>query len=245
MYQDLADYLAGELGRPVDLVQGKTYAETNDLVKSGEATLALVCTNPYLQGQDDFGMELLAAPQVNGETVYYSLLIAGTGVEAQSLEDLRGESFAFADPLSNSGRLAPLYALAQLGETPDSFFARTIFTYAHDSSVRAVAGGIVSAAAVDSLVFDYMSAAEPDVTSRVKVLAKWGPFGINPFVVNPRLDPGLKAELRGVLLGMHEDTEGRLILKRLGLDRFVVPGDSIYDSVRAMRVFLRERGLGP
>ncbi len=245
LYAQLADYLAQRLGRPVELVQGKTYAETNDMVKSGEVALALVCTNPYLEGRDDFGMELLVAPQINGEAAYYSFLIVQSGSEARSLADLRGQSFAFTDPLSNSGRLVPVYQLALMGETPDSFFSRTTFTYAHDSSVRAVASGVVAAAAVDSIVFTYMRRAEPDVTAKVKVIEQWGPYGISPIVVNPRLDPGLKAVLRSTLLAMDEDPVGRGVLQALGIDRFIVPDDSIYDSVREMRVFLRERGLGP
>ena len=245
LYQQLADYLGEKLDRPVELVQGKTYAEINDLVKSGDVTLALVCTNPYLQGREDFGMELLVAPQVSGDTVYYSLLIVGSDSTAQSLADLRDASFAFSDPLSNTGRLAPVYQLALLGEGPDAFFGRTIFTYAHDSSIRAVAEGVVAAAAVDSLVFDYMVKTEPEIATQVKVIQKWGPFGINPFVINPRLDAGLKEQLRRVFLEMDRDPPGKAILDDLLIDRFVVPDDSIYDAVREMRSYLREQGLGP
>lgn len=245
LYGELAEYLAQRLGRPVEMVQGKTYAEVNDLVKSKEVALALVCTNPYLEGRDDFGMELLVAPEVGGETVYYSLLIVGRDVQAQSLADLQGRSFAFADPMSNSGRLAPLYQLALMGQTPALFFGRTTFTYAHDRSVRAVASGVVDGAAVDSLVVDYMRRTEPDVVAKVKVIERWGPFGISPVVVNPGLDLTLKAELRSALLGMDEDSMGREVLRRLGVDRFVVPDDGIYDSVREMRAFLRARGLNP
>lgn len=244
-YQQLAAYLAEKLGRPVELVQGKTYAEINDLVKTGEVTLALVCTNPYLQGREEFGMELLVAPQVNGDTVYYSLLIVGRNVQASSLADLRGATFAFSDPLSNTGRLAPLYQLALMGETAESFFSRTIFTYAHDSSIRAVAEGIVTAAAVDSAVFDYLQRTEPSLTAKVKVIDRWGPFGIYPFVVNPHLAPQLKAELRRAFLEMDQDPLGKEILRHLMVDRFVVPDDSIYDSVREMRSYLREHGLTP
>ncbi len=245
LYQQLADYLGDKLGRRVQLVQGKTYAEINDLVKLGDVALALVCTNPYLQGRDDFGMELLAAPEVNGEAAYYSLLIAGRNTNATSLAELRGVTFAFSDPLSNSGRLAPVYHLALLGESPDSFFSRTIFTYSHDSSIRAVADGVVTAAAVDSLVYDYLRAAEPSLAEKVKVLERWGPFGINPLVVNPRLDPQLKAQLRQLFLDMDKDPQGDRILRKLMIDRFVVPDDSIYDSVREMRSYLKEHGLAP
>lgn len=75
MYPELVAYLGRRLGRPAELVQGKTYAEINDLVRTGDVTLALVCTNAYLEGREDFGMEALVVPQVAGETVYYSYLI--------------------------------------------------------------------------------------------------------------------------------------------------------------------------
>jgi len=244
LYQQLADYLGENLGRQVELVQGKTYAEINDLVKSNDVALALVCTNPYLQGQQDFGMELLVAPLVQGEPYYYSLLIVKRDLDVSSLEELRGMTFAFTDPLSNTGRLAPLYQLALRGETPESFFSRSIFTYSHDNSIRSVADGIVDAAAVDNLVYDYLPVTEPDMMAKVKVIEKWGPFGINPFVVNPGLDPALKTQLRDVFLNMDKESGGRELLAEFMIDRFVVPDDSIYDSVREMRNYLQERGLG-
>ena len=245
LYRQLTAYLSTKLARPVELVQGKTYAEINDMLKSGDVTVALVCTNPYLQGKEDFGMELIAAPQVHGELVYYSLLIVNRASRAASLKDLRGASFAFSDPLSNTGRLAPIYQLAKLGTNPDSYFSQTIFTYSHDSSVRAVADRVVTAAAVDSLVYEYLASAEPAVIEKVKVIERWGPFGIGPVVVNPRLDTATKLELQRVFLGMSSDTEGRLILANLQIDRFAVPEDSLYDSVREMRAYLRDRGLAP
>lgn len=245
LYQELADYLADKLDRRVELIQGKTYQEINDLVKSGEAPLAVVCTNPYLQGREDFGMEALAVPVVVGGPYYYSLLVARQGLDADSLEDLRGRSFAFSDPLSNTGRLAPVYQLALLEETPDTFFSRSVFTYAHDNSIRSVAEGIVDAAAVDNLVYEFMLATEPAVVEKVKVVERWGPFGINPVVVNPLLDSELKGTLRQLFLDMDEDARGRSLLRQLMIERFEVPEEGLYDSVLEMRAFLRERGLAP
>src|SRR4030067_3134146 len=88
-YQLLLDYLSDKLGRPVELVQRRTYLEINDLVENGEVDLAFVCTSAYVAGHDKFGMELLAAPQVDKETVYYSLLIVHSSSTAHSMEDLR------------------------------------------------------------------------------------------------------------------------------------------------------------
>lgn len=234
-YRALLEYMSARLDRPVELVQGKTYAEINDLVRSGGVTLAFVCTNAYVQGQEDFGMEAIVIPQVKGETVYYSYLIANKDSAVESLDQLKGKTFAFTDPMSNSGRLVPVYVLSQMGETPESFFSKYIFTYSHDNSIKAVADKLVDGAAVDSLVYDFLAGARPSIVDRTRVIWRSEAYGINPVVVHPGLDPRVKAELREFFLGLDASSEGRDILLGLGIDRFVPPDDRAYDSVRAMR----------
>lgn len=239
LYQTLADYLGRRLKRPAELVQGKTYNEINDLIRAGGVTVAIVCTNAYLEGQEDFGLEALVVPEIRGKTVYYSYLIVPADSPARSLADLRGKTFAFSDPLSNSGRLVPVYHLQQMGETPETFFNRTIFTYSHDNSVHAVMEQLVDGAAVDSLVYEFMADRDPAVRARTRILARWGPFGINPVVVQPQLDPALKDKLRILFLTMHQDAEGQLILSTLGVDRFLPPDVTSYERVRMMRAHVR------
>jgi phosphonate transport system substrate-binding protein len=90
-----------------------------------------------------------------------------------------------------------------------------------------------------------MVISEPEVAERVRVIETWGPFGINPVVVNPLLDRELKDGLREAFLGIDQNPRGRRILRELMIERFVLPEDGIYDSVLAMRDYLRDRGLGP
>jgi len=234
-YAQLVNYLAVRLDMPGELIQGKTYAEINDLVREGNAGLAIVCTNPYIEGQEDFGMQALAVPQVNGQAVYYSYLIVPASSPASGLEDLRGKTFAFTDPLSNSGRLVIVYQLALLNETSESFFFRYIFTYSHEHAIKTVADELVAGAAVDSLIYNYLTAVEPEQVANTKIIVRYGPFGSNPVVVPPGLDPQLKQQLQTLLLTMHQDPEGQQILTSLGIDRFVLPDDAAYDSVRQMR----------
>ena len=231
-YQPLLDYLSGKLDRPVELVQRRTYAEVNDLIESGFVDVAFVCTSAYVDGRERFGMELLAAPQVNGEAVYYSLLIVPKDSAAQSMADLRGKVFAFTDPMSNTGRLYPTYVVQQLGSTPDQFFARTFFTYSHDDAIHAVADGLADGAAVDSLVYDFVVARDPSLAERLRIIHRSPSFGIPPVVVGPGIRPQLKAELQSVLLNMDDDAEGRKGLEAIGVERFVLIDDSAYASVR-------------
>ena len=233
-YEELLTYMEKKLGRQVILILKPNYAEVNDLVRGQRADIAFVCSLPYVKGNADFGMELLVVPQMYGETVYYSYLIVPAESTATSLEDLRGASFAFSDPLSNSGHLVPSYNLFLLGETPDSFFSRYIYTYSHDNSIMAVGDRLLEAAAVDSLVYDQLVAHKPELASKTKIIARWGPYGIPPVVVNPALAPELKQQLRDFFLDLDKSSEGQKILSNLAIDKFVVVSDEAYDSIREM-----------
>lgn len=238
-YHDLVTYMGQRLGRPVRLFQRGTYAEVNDLLKNREIDLAFVCAGALLEGERQFGMEALVVPQMRGQTVYYSYLIVHRASRAERLEDLRGRSFAFSDPLSNSGRLVPVYQLALRGETPERFFSRTVFTYSHDNSILAVADRLVDGAAVDSLVYDYLQARNPEAVRDTAVIERWGPYGIPPVAVHPALEPGLKRALRELLLSIHFDPQGRQLLERLLIDRFLPVDPELFRSIREMEARVR------
>ena len=237
-YQELLDYMGQKLDRHATLILKPTYAEVNDLMRGQRADVAFVCSFAYVKGNDDFGMELLVVPQMKGETVYYSYLIVAKEKGIASLEDLRGLSFAFSDPISNSGHLAPTYQLSLLGGDPASFFSRHIFTYSHDNSIIAVADKLVDGAAVDSLVYDKMATDDPELISKTKIIARWGPYGIPPVVISPSLDSQLKQKLLEFFLELYESSEGKGILNNLAIDKFVLVNDDIYDSIREMRTKL-------
>lgn len=231
-YQPLLAYLSEALDRPVELVQRRTYQETNDLIESGAVDVAFVCTSAYIAGRDAFGMELLAGPEVSGESVYHSLLIVPAGSQATTMRDLQGKVFAFTDPMSFSGRVYPTYLVQQLNAVPGSFFSRTFFTYSHDEAIYAVANGLADGAAVDSLVYDFAVERDPTLTEQIRIIHRSPPFGIPPVVVSPNVRPRQRAIMQEVLLNMHHSASGRRALHALGIERFILMNDSAYNSAR-------------
>ena len=238
-YERLLAYLSDKLDRPIQSVQRSTYTEINGLIRSQAVDIGFVCTGAYVEGQREFGMELLVAPEVRGQTTYYSYIIVSRDSSAESLADLRGARFAFSDPLSNTGHLAVQWRLAEIGQTPEAFFSSRIFTRSHDNSIGAVADHFVDGAAVDSLVYDSIMAQTIGYSSRFKILEKLGPFGIPPVVVHPALAGALKEQVREALLGASTDEKGRAALAALRIDRFVRVEDSAYDLTRTMAAVIR------
>jgi phosphonate transport system substrate-binding protein len=162
----------------------------------------------------------------------------------QSLDELRGKRFAFTDPLSNTGKLVPTYMLAKMNETPKRFFKEVIFTKSHDKSIKAVAQGIVDGAAVDSLIWEYLNATNPESTSKTRIIKKSTPYAIPPVVVPRNLDPGLKDKMKKAFLHAHLDPKGREILQKMKIDRFFEIHDKAYDSVREMQDWLKMQNMG-
>lgn len=241
VYQPLIDYLEMKLGYPVILLQRKSYKEVNDLLQVGSADVAFVCSGGYAAGSESFGMELLAIPTVKNEHVYQSYIITNQNTKGDSILDLRGRSFAFTDPMSFSGRIAPVYMLESHGIDSATYFGRTFYTYSHDNAIRAVADGIADAAAVDSIVFDHTLKREPNLATKIKVIDKSIHVGIPPVVVNPSLDATLKQRVQALLLAMNEDEEGQKALRALEYDKFVTPDYQDYAHLKSIWLSTKEK----
>jgi phosphonate transport system substrate-binding protein len=242
VYQELMDYIASKLGRPVELKQRRTYQEVNDMLGAGKLDAAILCSGPYVYAKRQYGVELLAVPVINGSPTYRSYIIVSSSSTAASLEELHRKRFAFTDPLSTSGYLYPVYALMSRGRQPATFFAKTLFTYSHDTSIEAVAEGVVDGAAVDSLIYDYLQNTNPSLVAQTRIIHRSPPFGATPIGVPRSLDPEIKGALRTLFLGLDRDPVGQGILARLGVDRFIPGDDGLYDNIRQMlRVVERAR----
>jgi phosphonate transport system substrate-binding protein len=231
-YRQLLDYIGRHLDRNVQFIQRKTYGEINELLGKGQIDIAFICSGPYVVGKEKYGFELLATPEVQKSHFYQSYLIVNKTSHFQNMKDLRGRIFAFTDPDSNTGKLVPTYWLSQMGERPETFFNKTIYTYSHDNSIMAVAKSLVDGAAIDSLIWEYYNQKNPIFTSKTRIIRKSEPYGIPPIVASRNLAPDLKDRTRQVLFAMHRDPGGQKILSELMIDRFTPTQDAWYDSIR-------------
>ena len=240
-YQDIVDYISEKLHMPAEMVNRKTYAEMDNLLKHEKVDAAFICSAPYVRNKREFGVELLVAPEVNGRPFYRSNIIVHNDSEISSVEGLRGKVFAFTDPRSNTGRLFPEFMLAKQGMGIDEFFGRYIYSYSHNKSIELVAKKSVDGAAVESLVYEYLKKTGSPYVAQTRIIQQSHDFGNPPFVTLPGTSDFLKGKLRHEFLNMHKDEKGRAILKQMHIDRFVEVPDSNYDSIRAMEAFMKDK----
>lgn len=237
----LRDALSAGMGRDIDLVQRRTYQEITGALLDGSVDAAWVCGYPFLQHRTQ--LSLLGVPVWHGQPRYQSYLIAAAGDDVASLEDLRGGMHAFSDPDSNSGFLVTASDLARMGETPESYFARTVFTWGHRNVVRAVAGGLVRSGSVDGYVWEALAAVEPDLVARTRIVSRSEWLGFPPFAArSDRMADTDISALQRALRGMHRKAAGRAALDLLFLDRITEPDIRLFDGIATRMAVLEQAG---
>lgn len=228
LYKDLIDYISSKLGVPIEFKQRKTYSEVNNLLKENKLDFAFICTGAYVQEKDELPVELLVVPVIESRPFYNAYVIVNKKSNIKTFDDLAGKSFAFTDPLSNTGYLFVVNLLKEKRTNPEKFFSKTIFTYAHDYSIQAVARNLVDGATVDGLVYNFLEHASPEKVISTKIIMKSKDFGIPPFVVRKGMNPELKNKLKSIMLNLHNDPKGKELLSKIMIDKFIEGNDELY-----------------
>ncbi len=230
---DWRRYLESRLETPVDFVQRNSYRETMDLLHQERLDFAWLCDYPFLYLKDL--VRLLAIPLNHGRPYYRSYLIVGSDdLKSKSMADLKGAVFAYADPYSNTGYLAPRYRIREMGHDPASFFRKTFFTWSHRKLIEAVAKGYADGGAVDSFVFESLEKVKPGIVGRTRIIERSVEYGFPPFAAHRSVSAADFQRMQKALLGMSGDPAGRTLLERLNIDGFIVGDRRMYDGVEMM-----------
>ncbi|MDP2781990.1 phosphonate ABC transporter substrate-binding protein [Devosia sp.] len=149
--QPYADYLSRELGVPVKIVRGTDYAAVIEAMRSGHVQIASVGPAAYALARKIMGEDIAPVAVTldsGGNLGYYSVIAVRADSPYRSLEDIKGKSFAFADPNSTSGYAVPSYYLStELNTSASDYFSDVAFSGGHEQSVMALVNGTFEAVA--------------------------------------------------------------------------------------------------
>ena len=136
VYQMIADVVGEELGMSTELVVETDYENCRNDVND----LCFVCSLPYVEFERrglspalPIAAPVLSGERYGGKPIYFSDVIVRRDTDFDSFLDLRGHSWSFNEPLSQSGYGITRYHLVSLGET-NGFFSEVIDAGFHETS---------------------------------------------------------------------------------------------------------------
>jgi phosphonate transport system substrate-binding protein len=236
IYQFIACHLGQQLNCTMELHVGKTYADL------ANADFSFICGLPYVlrtaPRQAPSWLHALAAPVLQGERyqnrpIYFSDVIVHRSSPHQSFAKLRGGSWAYNEPESQSGYGITRYHLIRHGET-GGYFGKVVEAGFHQAAIRLVAGRRIDAAAIDSHLLAVELRDHPELAAQIRVIDSLGPSTIQPFVAAAHIPPALQQDIQGVLSEMHRNEAAQQLLTSGLIDHFVSVNDSDYDDIRVM-----------
>lgn len=223
-------YLSKAVGMPVKFVQRRAYRDIMSMLMSQDVDAAWVCGSIWAANQSH--LRGLSIPLYDDPPWYRAYLIVPASDRTTAhVRDLRGRSFAFSDPDSNSGHLVPRTTLIRDGIDPDQHFSRTFFTWGHRNVVNAVATGLAEGGSVDGYVWDTLKLIAPDLVKQTRVAWRSDRYGFPPWVVRSGLSADAEASLRKALFEMNGNADGRRLLGELNLQGFGPFQPRAFDSI--------------
>jgi len=236
VYRFTIDYLSRKLGCEIQLTVGSDY---NEIFRSD---LAFICGLPYVHytipRSSSSPIEAFVAPVLQGDRfqnrpIYFSDVIVHRDSPFHSFADLRGCSWAYNEPQSQSGYGITRFWLVKMGET-NGYFREVVQTGFHQKSIRKVCTGEVDASAIDAQVLAVEMHKHPQLAEQLRVIDSFGPSTIQPLAAASHLPPGLKQDIQAIFAEINRDPTSRTYLDRGFIDHFVRASDTDYDDIRDM-----------
>jgi phosphonate transport system substrate-binding protein len=228
--QQVMDQLAVRTGMKVRPFVANDYNGVIEALRSGKLDVAYLGPFSYVLASDVAGAEAfaVAVTKKTGKSAYHSMVIARKDKGPQTVDQLKGRTFAFVDPSSASGHLFPKSGLIAEGFDADKAFSRVIFSGSHDASIMAVANGKVDAAAVADRIFE--SAASKGLIKAEDFVVIWRsqPIPESPMVWRKNLDAATKQKVAAAMADIKDLPWGDQGV----LNGFAPTSDQAYDVVR-------------
>lgn len=231
-YRPLAEHLARQLGRPVELRTVDTWEGLAKSLASGETDIALLGPWGYVLAHEVSGAEVVATILYDGKPEYFALMVTHPDSGLTSAQDLitrgKGRSFAFGDKGSTSGYLIPLHFFLQHGIDPEKHFGRVVNTR-HQAIEMQVAAGQLDAGADYNRNRDTMIAEGQIKAERSRVIWTSPPLPNDAVAVRADLarDKAFVARLQAALLAV--DAPKALPPRYTG---FVATDNAFYKPIR-------------
>ena len=249
-YRDFVNYLARKLsstpGIKGSVVVARTAPQLAKLLEEKKIDFYMDSAYPTFLINEQTGGKLLLRRWKRGVSEYRSLLFTRRDSGITRLEDLRGKIIAFEDPGSTSGYFLPKalllrrgFPLAEKSSLQANVSPKEIgYLFAHGSEENVVNWVLLRKVAAGAFSNNDFDELDEKRKAELVILAETEKITRHLLSVRKDLGPALVNRLKEILLSMHNDEEGRKILKKADkTTKFdLLPGgeEMVYQKIREL-----------
>jgi phosphonate transport system substrate-binding protein len=212
-HEPVVKYLTEKLGVPVKIYRTADYAGLVEAMRANQLEFSRFGPAVYSLGRRVMGDKLqpvLRDVDNNGAEGYFSIVVVRADSPYKTIADLKGKSFAFADPNSTSGYAFPSFYLKEQGFDPKTHFGGTVFSGSHENSVIAVQKGQFEGAATfwtneTSGMVQRLESRNMIPKGSVRTIWTSPLIPASPFCVRADLPEALKTAITNAMLVMKDE----------------------------------------
>ena len=229
-FDSLVKYLEKKVGVQVELKTATDYAAVITGMQFKHIDFAYFGPKSYVEAAtranaDAFALEVT----MDGSKGYHGVIITREGSGLNTIQDLKGKTWAFTDPNSTSGTLVPMvYFLQELKIDPDKYFSKVIYSGSHEASMLSVKNGRIDGASTNDLDMARGNGKEWNQEKDFNIIWRSPLIPGSPIAYRKDLPDSLKRALKDAFLA-YNDPEG---LGQLKLKGYTDVTDEMYNPIR-------------
>ena len=229
-------YLAQELQMKVKHFVASDYSAIVEALRNQTADMGFMGPLQYVLANDQAGAYPILGEVYNGKPFYHSRIFVRKDSGIKTIQQLRGKTIAFTDPISSSGYMYPLdiFKQAQLIRNRDQaegFFKKIYFAGGDQQAISAVLNKFVDAAGVGEYAYQLLS---PNVRAQVIPIAESKAIPSHCVVVRKDLDKDIVKKLQSALLALNQGENRKLLKNLYNVDGYVKVDQKTYEEVESM-----------
>jgi phosphonate transport system substrate-binding protein len=237
--QPIVAILETQLGMEVQPFVATDYTGVVEALRGNKLDIAFLTPASYVLAKNEANVRVVLKSERKGSPYYYAAIITRADSGIKTLEDLRGKTFAFGDPVSTSANVFPRKMFHERGIDPVRDFKQILYSGGHDATVLAVLNRKVDAGATyanspdnnDTAWMRYLK--NPEDVKKIRAIAFSEPIPADNLVINGNLDERTAKKIEEIFIELSRDPKGKQMLRDLyQIDGFVPAADKDYDSVR-------------
>jgi phosphonate transport system substrate-binding protein len=237
--QPIVEILQKRLGMEVQPFVATDYTGIVEALRANKLDVAFLTPASYVLAKSEANVRVALKSERKGSPYYYAAIITRADSGIKTLDDLRGKTFAFGDPLSTSANVFPRKMFHDHGIDPVRDFKHILYSGGHDATVLAVLNGKVDAGATYANSPDNQDTAwtrylkTPENIKKIRAIAFSEPIPADNLVFNGNLDEKIAKTIEETFLSLSRDPDGKKMFRDLyQIDGFLPATDKDYDSVR-------------